>query len=86
MLNTSAPAPRSAADAALSVLDGLADPSFLAELDLAVAAGARWIFDPQHDDVVGLLHPGSDVDALVVVYLAEEDFETDDNALLKVIR
>lgn len=37
---------------------------------------ARWILDPEHDGVVGLVRDSDDSTALVVVYVDDEDFET----------
>jgi len=81
MLNASAP---TLVDRAQEILRTEGDPAFLAQIDRAVAAGARWIVDPHYRDVVGLLRPGTDRDALVVVYVAEEDFEADSFALSEV--
>lgn len=81
-----AAADESPADQALAVLRVECDADFLAQIDRAVAAGARWVIDPHHDDVVGLLRPGADRDALVVVYVADEEFEADTLALAEVAR
>ena len=82
MLNTKSPL----IDQAQAVLSVEGDPAFLADIDRAVAAGARWIVDPHYRDVVGLIRPGTDRDALVVVYVAEHDFEADTFALAEVAR
>ena len=71
---------------ARAILRTEGDPAFLAQIDRAVAAGARWIVDPHYSDVVSLIRPGTDRDALVVVYVAEEDFEADSFALAEVAR
>lgn len=82
MLNTKSPL----IGQAQAVLRVEGDPAFLADIDRAVAAGARWIVDPHYRDVVGLICPGTDRDALVVVYVAEHDFEADTLALAEVAR
>ena len=69
---------------ARAILRTEGDPAFLAQIERAVAAGARWTIAPHYRDVVGLLLPGTDRDALVVVYVAEEDFEADTFALSEV--
>lgn len=71
---------------ARAILRTEGDPAFLAQIERAVVAGARWTIDPLYKDVVGLLRPGTDRDALVVVYVAEEDFEADSFALAEVAR
>lgn len=83
MLNTPA---ATLIDRAQAILRTEGDPAFLAQIDRAVAAGARWIVDPHYRDVVGLVRPGTDRDALVVVYVAEQDFESDALALAEVAR
>lgn len=49
--------------------------------DKKVAAGeAKWVLDPEHVGVVGLVVPGTNR-ALVVVYLKDRDFECDEERL-----
>jgi len=77
-------------------LTDLADSTLVATVRrLADADAARWVFDPDVPDVVGLVLPGTRT-ALVIVYLPGEtvwgeqrtdaDFEVDHEALLRASR
>lgn len=73
-----------APDAARAILSVEAEPGLLTDLDRAVAVGARWEYDSLFDDVVGLLD--SRRTPLAVVYLADHDFEVDEDALAVATR
>ena len=60
----------------------LADPEFIATINRAEEAGATWIWDPQFEGVVGLMNGQQ---ALVVVYLDDEDFEYDYLAVTELL-
>lgn len=64
-----------ARDLAREVLAAEMAPEVLEAADAAEDTGRAlgWYFDPQHDDVVGLI--STDEYALVVVYLAARDAE-----------
>jgi hypothetical protein len=69
-----------AQEAALAVLLDAADPDLVVAVQTLVLAGtARWVWDPEHDGVVGLCRHGDyrhgKPVALVVVYVEDEDFE-----------
>jgi hypothetical protein len=71
-----------AEEAAYSVLTEVALPEIVDQCKRAVEAGAaRWLFDPEVANVVGLVKAGTYKRALVVVYLDDKDFEVDDDAL-----
>lgn len=62
----------------LEVLAICADQEVTDRVAAWEAAGARWIFDPQVPDVLGLIEPGTRNRALVVVYVHDvtrPDFE-----------
>lgn len=60
----------------------LADPEFIAIINRAEEAGATWVWDPQFTGVVGLMNGQQ---ALVVVYLDDEDFEYDYEATAQLL-
>lgn len=63
------------------MLGRIADPDLVAKADAKVASGkARWTWDPAFANVAGLVFDGTN-QALVVVYLDEEDFAANDEAL-----
>lgn len=66
-----------ASETATSVLATAATPEFNALCARAVEAGCRWVWDPEVDNVVGLVRPDSARRAYVVVYVLEDDFESD---------
>ena len=67
---------RTAQDLSLELLTGLADPKFLEAVKREEANGYSWTFDPYHEGVTGLVKDGDPQEAIVVVYLYEDDFES----------
>jgi len=66
-------------EAALSVLDGFADPALIQRADEAVAAHTHvWVWDPQVDHVVGLIRKNTNR-ADIIVYVEDDDFEVSDD-------
>jgi hypothetical protein len=60
-----------------AALARLADERTNAAVEQA-EAGATWVFDPHVPDVVALVVDGTANRALVVVWLAQDDFAVDD--------
>lgn len=68
-----------AADLAMEILHEWADETLVAMIESLMHSGAGvWVFDPEVDRVVGFVKPGTNR-AAVVVYLNDNDFETDEN-------
>jgi len=67
---------RTAQDLSLELLTELADPKFLEAVKKETGNGYTWIFDPYHEGVTGLVKDGDPQEAIVVVYLYEDDFES----------
>lgn len=68
-----------AAREGMTVLESMADPSFIDELDeyRQRHPDSTWVYDPEVEGVVGLVQEGTR-DAVVVVYVDREDFEVDE--------
>lgn len=67
--------------AAEAVLAEQADEALCAALSVLADAGlAAWVYDPEVANVVGLVLSGTNR-AVAVVYLAEQDFEVDEELL-----
>jgi hypothetical protein len=67
----------SAAKTATAFLKENATKRLAKEADKLVAAGTHtWIWDPQFDDVIGLVKKGTN-HAEIVIYVADNDFECD---------
>lgn len=66
---------RTAQDLSLELLTELADPKFLEDVKREMNNGYTWIFDPYHEGVTGLVKDSDPQEAIVVVYLYEDDFE-----------
>lgn len=65
-----------AEESALILLREVADPAILTEIEtLTEAHDLRWVFDPEVEGVIGLVHAGTRR-AILVCYLEEDDFET----------
>jgi len=74
---------RSAAEA---VLTKVADAELLAQTrQLADTDDYVWVWDPDVSFVAGLVRRSAQRRALVVVYVADEDFEHDDEALADAV-
>lgn len=67
--------PRTAQDLSLELLTELADPLFLEAVKKEMTNGYSWTFDPYHEGVAGLTKDGDPQEAIVIVYLYEDDFE-----------
>ena len=67
---------RTAQDLSLELLTELADPKFLEAVKVEMTNGYSWTFDPYHEGVTGLVKDGDPQEAIVVVYLYEDDFES----------
>lgn len=66
---------RTAQDLSLELLSELADPKFFEAVKKEMGNGYTWIFDPYHEGVTGLTKDGDPQEAIVIVYLYEDDFE-----------
>lgn len=57
-------------------LSDLADPKFIEAVKREETNGYTWSRDPYHDGVIGLVKDGDPQEAIVILYLYEEDFES----------
>lgn len=75
--------PQTIAELAHSVLDTAANEQVLARVAKAEAAGGEWILDPQVTGVLGFVAtPGGSLTKVqVIVWVADEDFECDEEWL-----
>lgn len=66
-------------DNAVRLFKEEATPAFVRYADRLIEEDkAHWVADPHVEDVVGLVRTSDPNTALVVVYLAQNDFETSD--------
>lgn len=71
-----------AREAGLGLLDREADPRVVAKaLELEAAGTHLWVWDPEHEHVVGLVERIRSSKAVVVVYLMDDDFEMDEEIM-----
>jgi len=61
-------------DRAFNLLETDLDEDLLATVIALANGGSTWVVDPVNDDVVALVEDGTNA-ALIVVYLADRDFE-----------
>lgn len=67
---------RTAQDLSLELLTELADPKFVEAVRREMGNGYSWMHDPYHEGVIGLVKGGDPQEAIVVVYVYDEDFES----------
>lgn len=71
-----------AREAGLGVLGKIAVPQVTERaLELEAAGTHLWIWDPEHEHVVGLVERTRSSRAVVVVYLVDDDFEMDEQIM-----
>lgn len=68
--------PRTAETVALELLDEIADPKFVEAVRREMTNGYSWMHDPYHEGVIGLTKDGDPQEAVVIVYVYDEDFES----------
>lgn len=67
-----------ATEVAAKILSEIAAPIVLEKAEQAVADGTHsWVFDPSVDGVLGLIKNNTN-QAVIVVYVNDEDFECDE--------